>query len=165
MTRLDVAAEQWRATARELKDEGWWLGDLCGLDRAGLGGEPRFEAVVQLLRHARKERLTVHVAAEGDPPTVPSITDLWPAADFMEREAFDLVGIVFDGHPNLRRIMMPDEWEGHPLRKDYAVGKRAIQFLDQPFLQIDSTGQSPRSREAGVSVGELGEIEGESQRR
>jgi hypothetical protein len=101
----------------------------------------------------------VHVLADGDPPRVPSITRLWPTADFMEREAFDLVGIVFDRHPNLKRIMLPDEWEGHPLRKDYGVGKIPIEFVPQPFLQFDSPHQQPNSPEAGVTVDRLGQSE------
>ena len=131
--------------------------DLCGVDRLGLGGETRFEVVVQLLHTARRERLGVHISAEGDPPAVPSVTAVWPTANFMEREAYDLLGIRFDGHPNLTRIMMPEEWEGHPLRKDYGVGKVPVDFIPQPFLQIDLPGQSPSSHEAGAEVDELGQ--------
>lgn len=152
-----IAAGSWSDRARELASEGWWLADLCGLDRLGLGGEPRFEVVVQLVHHTRKERMTVHVAAEGEPPSVPSVSEVWPTADFMEREAYDLMGIVFEGHPNLTRILLPDEWEGHPLRKDYGVGKVPVEFVPQPFLQIDPPGQSPRSEQAGRDVDRLGQ--------
>jgi Respiratory-chain NADH dehydrogenase, 30 Kd subunit len=82
----------------------------------------------------------------------------------MEREAFDLMGIVFDGHPNLTRIMLPEEWEGHPLRKDYGVGKVPVEFIPQPFLQFDSPHQQPNSPEAGVSVDRLGQSEGDAGR-
>ncbi len=138
-------ASEWAETARALKADNWWLADLCGLDTIGLyspteeSGRARFEVVVQLLDHGTKERMTVHVSSPGEPPTLPSVTDLWPTANAMEREAYDMFGIVFDGHPNLTRILMPDEWEGHPLRKDYGVGKVAIQFRDQPLLQIDGS--------------------------
>jgi len=157
MVEVELRAGEWAERARALKDEGWWLADLCALDRLHLGFDVRFGVVVQLLHRDRRERQTLHVAAEGEPPTVPSVTPLWPSANFMEREAFDLMGIVFEGHPNLTRIMMPDAWEGHPLRKDYGVGKVAIDFLPQPFLQIQTPGQSPKSGEALQDVDELGQ--------
>jgi NADH-quinone oxidoreductase subunit C len=159
-----VDAAEWQDLVRSLTADGWWLADLCGVDRLSLaprdGG--RFEIVAQFLHRDRRERATVHVAAEGDPPAIPSIAELWPTANFMEREAFDLMGIVFEGHPNLSRIMLPDEWEGHPLRKDYGVGKVPIEFIPQPFLQFDSPHQQPNSQEAGLTVDRLGqpEVEG-----
>jgi NADH-quinone oxidoreductase subunit C len=147
----------WLERARELKDEGWQLADLCGVDRLNLGG-PRFEVAAQLLHHERKDRMTVHVAALDDAaPMIPSVVELWPTADFMEREAFDLMGITFQGHPDLRRIMMPDEWEGHPLRKDYGVGKIEIDFIPQPYLQIEGPGQSSRGNEAQTELDSLGQ--------
>jgi NADH-quinone oxidoreductase subunit C len=152
-----LTAREWGERAPVLVDEGWWLADLCGLDRLSLGDGARFEVVVQLLHRERKERRTLHVAAEGDSPTVPSVTSVWPSASFMERETFDLFGIGFEGHPNLTRIFMPDEWEGHPLRKDYGVGKVPVEFIPQPFLQIDAPGQSPESGEARGEVDRLGQ--------
>jgi NADH-quinone oxidoreductase subunit C len=83
--------------------------------------EPRFEVCYHLLSHTRKERLRLKVKLAGDDPSLESITSVWPAANFFEREIFDLFGIRFLNHPNLRRILMPDDWEGHPLRKDYPV--------------------------------------------
>jgi NADH:ubiquinone oxidoreductase subunit C len=187
-----VKAEAWPDLVRSLTAEGWWLADLCGVDRLHLAGgghgeaegagvageeaterltiddakndgaaqnESRFEVVAQFLHRDKRERATVHVLAQGDPPAIPSITAMWPSADFMEREAFDLMGIVFDGHPNLTRIMLPEGWEGHPLRKDYGVGKVPIEFIPQPFLQFDSPHQQPNSPEAGVTVDRLGQPE------
>lgn len=152
-----IAAERWPESARRMHLEGWWLADLCGLDRKGIGGAERFEIVVQLLDPHNRRRRTVHVLAGGDPPTVPSIVDVWPTANFMEREAYDMFGIVFAGHPNLTRILMPDEWEGHPLRKDYGVGKVPVQFREQPFLQITGPGQGTNTEEAGLEVDRLGQ--------
>ncbi|MFB3812740.1 MAG: NADH-quinone oxidoreductase subunit C [Terriglobales bacterium] len=83
--------------------------------------EPRFQVVYHLLSMRRKERLRLKVRLSGDDPRVESITSVWPAANFFEREVFDLFGVHFEGHPYLRRIMMPENWEGHPLRKDYPV--------------------------------------------
>jgi NADH:ubiquinone oxidoreductase subunit C len=151
-----IQAGEWRERARALQAEGWSLQGYCGLDRLALGG-PRFEAVAHVLNRATKARQILHVAAEGDPPTIPSIVDVWPTADWMEREAFDMFGIVFEGHPALTRILMPDEWEGHPLRKDYGVGKIPIDFRPQPLLQIDSPGQSPETGEAARAVDHLGQ--------
>ena len=150
-------APEWAERARALAEEGWELMDLCGVDRLGLGGDPRFEVVVQLLHKDGRERRTLHVGAPGDPPTAPSVTGVWPTAIFMEREAFDMFGIRFEGHPGLTRIFMPDEWEGHPQRKDYGVGKVPVEFLPQPFLQIDRPGQSPIGSRAGSELDPLGQ--------
>ena len=83
--------------------------------------EPRFEVAYHLLSMKRKERVRLKVVLAGDDAVVESITPVWPSANFFEREVFDLFGIRFLGHPYLRRIMMPEDWEGHPLRKDYPV--------------------------------------------
>ena len=83
--------------------------------------EPRFEVIYHLLSISQKERVRLKVRLDGDSPAVESVTSLWPAANFFEREVFDLFGIRFTGHPYLRRIQMPENWEGHPLRKDYPV--------------------------------------------
>jgi NADH:ubiquinone oxidoreductase subunit C len=157
METLHLSGGEWPGRARALASEGWLLSDLCGLDRLGLSGGARFHVVVQLVHHERKERLTVHVEAQGEPPSVPSVTEVWPTAAFMEREAYDLFGIVFDGHPRLARILMPDDWEGHPLRKDYGVGKVPVEFVPQPLLQVQAPGQSPRPAEAGVEADRLGQ--------
>jgi NADH-quinone oxidoreductase subunit C len=83
--------------------------------------EPRFEVIYNLLSIAQKERVRIKVRLNGDSPTLESVTSVWPAANFFEREVYDLFGIRFTGHPYLRRIQMPENWEGHPLRKDYPV--------------------------------------------
>ena len=83
--------------------------------------EPRFEVVYHLLSIPKKQRVRLKVQLNSSSPSVDSITPVWPAANFFEREVFDLFGVRFAGHPYLRRIMMPEDWEGHPLRKDYPV--------------------------------------------
>ena len=153
-----LESREWLERARSLKGDGWLLMDLAGLDTLGLDGfEVRFEVVVQLVHPEQNERATIHVMTEGDPATTPSVADVWPGANFMEREAYDMFGIIFDGHPNLTRILMPDEWEGYPLRKDYGLGKVPVEFAAQPFLQIESPGQAPRPSDAHSEVDELGQ--------
>ena len=83
--------------------------------------EPRFEVIYHLLSHSRKERVRLIAKVPGGDPSIESLMGLWPSSNFFEREIFDLFGVRFLGHPNLRRIMMPEDWEGHPLRKDYPV--------------------------------------------
>jgi NADH-quinone oxidoreductase subunit C len=83
--------------------------------------EPRFEVVYHLLSIPKKERVRLKVKLDSASPTVESLTPIWPGANYFEREIFDLFGVRFTGHPYLRRIMMPEDWEGHPLRKDYPV--------------------------------------------
>ena len=83
--------------------------------------EPRFEVVYHLFSIPKKERVRLKVKLSGDGPAVESVTSVWPAANYFEREVFDLFGIRFTGHPYLRRLLMPEDWEGYPLRKDYPV--------------------------------------------
>ena len=90
--------------------------------------DPRFEVVVNLLSMEHKRRLLIRCAVTGDEAVVPSVTSVYPGANFYEREVFDMFGIRFEGHPDLTRILMPDDWEGHPLRKDYGVGAVPVQF-------------------------------------
>lgn len=157
-----ITAAEWAERAGRLHEEGWEVLDLTGLDRLRLeANEPRFSVVVQLLNRTSKERQMIHVAVDGDDPTLPSVSDLWPTVNFMERETYDMYGIVFEGHPNLTRILMPDEWEGHPLRKDYGVGKVPVEFIPQPVMQVDSPGQTPGSGAPGVERDRLGQVVGE----
>ncbi len=83
--------------------------------------QPRFEVIYHLFSISKKERVRLKVRLNGEAPAVESVTSVWPAANYFEREVFDLFGVRFTGHPYLRRLLMPEEWEGHPLRKDYPV--------------------------------------------
>ena len=96
-----------------------YLADLTCVD--WYPTEPRFEVVYHLLSIPAKERVRLKARLDGSSPAIESVTSVWPSANFYEREVFDLFGVRFTGHPNLQRIMMPDDWEGHPLRKDYPV--------------------------------------------
>jgi NADH-quinone oxidoreductase subunit C len=97
------------------------------------GVEPgRFEVVVTLIDHAERRRIRLRVQVPGEDPTCPSLFRLHPGTEAMEREIFDLFGIVFDEHPDMTRVIMPVDWEGHPLRKDYSVGAIPVQFKGAP---------------------------------
>jgi NADH-quinone oxidoreductase subunit C len=96
-----------------------FLSDITGVDRFPI--EPRFELNYHLLSITRREVLRLRVLIPGESPVIESVVPVWPTADWHEREIFDLFGVHFEGHPNLRRLLMPDNWEGHPLRKDYPV--------------------------------------------
>jgi len=108
---------------RFLREDPEWkfdfLAALSGVD--WIGRSPRFEVVYQLRSLPQNLRVSLKVAVPDDTLTVPSVTGVWKGADWLEREVYDLYGIVFDEHPNLRRIMMPDDWEGHPYRKDFPL--------------------------------------------
>ena len=93
------------------------LSGVTAIDRYPM--EPRFEAVYFVHSISRNTRLKLKVALPGTEPVLSSVTPVWPGANWYEREVFDLFGIRFEGHPNLKRIMMPDNWEGHPLRRDF----------------------------------------------
>ena len=125
---VSVDAAHWVEVARWLHDEAGFefLSDLCGVDWPHR--RPRFEVVCTVTDLRTPARIRVVVAVDGEPPAVPSVTGIWPGANWFEREAWDMFGIVFEGHPDLARILMPDDWEGHPLRKDYSVGRVPVQF-------------------------------------
>jgi len=96
-----------------------YLSDITCVD--WYPAEPRFEVIYHLLSIPNKERVRLKVRLDSASPAVESVTSVWPGANFFEREVFDLFGVRFTGHPYLRRLMMPEDWEGHPLRKDYPV--------------------------------------------
>jgi NADH-quinone oxidoreductase subunit C len=96
-----------------------FLSDVTGVDRFPI--EPRFELNYHLLSLSRRETIRLRVRLPGDDAVTESVIPVWPTANWHEREIFDLFGIRFEGHPNLRRMLLPDDWEGYPLRKDYPV--------------------------------------------
>jgi NADH-quinone oxidoreductase subunit C len=126
---------------RALRDDGYQMcADLTATDYlnhpgrtlpAGVNPE-RFEVVVSLLSFDPPRRIRVRMQVPEDDPSVPSLYELHPGTEALEREVYDMFGIVFTGHPDLSRILMPDDWEGHPLRKDYGIGRIPVQFKDAP---------------------------------
>ena len=134
---LHVGRDRLVEVVRELRGEGWSMClDVCGVDYLtnptrvlpdGIEAE-RFEVVVILLSYSRRERIRIRVQVPEADPVVPTLFEVHPGTEAMEREVFDLFGITFDGHPDLTRILMPEDWVGHPLRKDYGVGAIPIQF-------------------------------------
>ena len=99
--------------------------------------EPRFWIAYHLYSVRAKHRLRVKVGVPEDDPHVPTVTGVYATADFMEREVFDMLGVVFDGHPDLRRILLPEDWEGHPHRKDHELGGVRTQFKGAWVPPID----------------------------
>jgi len=140
---LSVSAEHLLGALREAQAAGFiFLTDLTAIDRHP--AEPRFEVVYLLTAPDARARLRVKVQVSGTDPRVPSATAVWPGANWLEREGFDLFGIRFDGHPDLRRILMPDEWEGHPLRKDFPLVEEPVQFLGHtPNVPSDIIPKTP----------------------
>jgi NADH-quinone oxidoreductase subunit C len=117
---LTIAPDQIRAAAATVQAAGYnFFEDMTAVD--WFPSAPRFQVSYHILSHAFKERIRLRVLLDEVDPSVESITAVWAGANYYEREVFDLFGIRFEGHPNLRRIMLPDEWKGHPLRKDYPV--------------------------------------------
>ncbi len=117
---ITVARENIVAATQALRQAGYnFFEDVTAVD--WYPSEPRFQIVYHILSLSRKERVRLIVRLDSDSASLDSITPVWPAANFYEREIFDLFGVHFGGHPNLRRIMMPEDWNGHPLRKDYPV--------------------------------------------
>ena len=117
---LTIAREKIVAAARAVQAAGYnFLEDLTAVD--WYPSEPRFQVSYSILSHSLKQRVRLAVHLDSADASVDSITPVWPSANFYEREVFDLFGIRFGGHPRLTRIMMPLDWEGHPLRKDYPV--------------------------------------------
>ena len=117
---LTIAPQQIRAACGTVQSAGYnFFEDVTAVD--WFPSSPRFQLSYHILSHSYKERIRLRVMLEEADPAVESITPVWPGAGYYEREVFDLFGIRFEGHPNLRRIMMPDDWQGHPLRKDYPV--------------------------------------------
>lgn len=143
---VNVRREDLRTVVEFLRDDQdlryTFLENLCGVDY--LGREPRFEVVAHLVSMRHNHRLALKAAAPEHDPRVPSLTPLFPTANYQEREAYDLLGIIFDGHPSLARILMPEDWVGHPQRKDHPLGDEEVAFT---FNQERIYAQKPFAKE------------------
>ncbi|MGH8952740.1 MAG: NADH-quinone oxidoreductase subunit C [Acidimicrobiia bacterium] len=125
-----VPNEKWFEFASAAKAAGFEVcADITAVDWMRQRAE-RFEVVANLLSMQHRLRLRMVTTAPRQEPAVASLVPIWPGANFPEREAYDMFGVVFEGHPDLTRILMPDEWEGHPLRKDFGVGSVPVQFKE-----------------------------------
>ncbi len=133
-----VERSQYLATIEGLKTQGYNVCiDVTSVDYSKVGDArvlpvgvvgARFEIVVNLLSHRLHHRIRIRVQVPDDDPNLESLYELYPGVEAMEREVFDLMGIVFSNHPDLTRVLMPEDWEGHPLRKDYSQGRIPVQF-------------------------------------
>lgn len=134
---LHASVDQYLDTIAAMKADGYVsVIDLCGVDYLTHGGRSlpagvapeRFEVVVNLIAHSPVRRARVRVQVPESDPTVPTLFDLFPGVEAMEREAFDMFGVIFENHPDPTRILMPPDWDGYPLRKDFGVGAVPVQF-------------------------------------
>ena len=124
---LLVAAESVPNALAHLRDKGYtFLSSVHGVDY--FPEEPRLGVHYELLDMRAVDRLTVKTRVHTEDPHVPSVTPQWPTADHQEREIYDMFGVEFDGHPDMRRILMPDDYEGHPQRRDFPIGGEPILF-------------------------------------
>ena len=139
-----VARESWADTVKVLRDEGFtMLVDLTAVDYLTHPGRvlhddvtpERFEVVAGLLNLNDRTRVRLRTQVPDRDATIASLFELHPGSEALEREVFDMFGIVFEGHPDLTRILMPEDWEGHPLRKDYAIGRIPVQFKAAPRVR------------------------------
>ena len=130
------------ATVEQLRGDGYnQLIDVTAVDYLTYDGErelpegvapERYEVVIGLIAHSKRERIRLRVQVPADDARVASMFDLYPGSEALEREVYDMYGIEFENHPDLTRILMPEDWIGYPLRKDYAIGRIPVQFKDAP---------------------------------
>ena len=135
---IHVASDAWFDTAVELFADGWNMCvDVTAVDYLAFAGRrdlpagvtaERFEVVASFISHAKRDRIRARAQVPADDLSIASLYSLYPGTDYLEREIFDLFGITFTDHPDMSRILMPESWQGHPLRKDYAVGAIPVQF-------------------------------------
>ncbi len=119
------------------------LSDLCGVDYPD-EKKPRFEVVYHLFSLTHRHMIRIKAGVPADDCSIESVVDLWAGADWFERECYDMFGIRFDGHPDLRRILMPEDWEGHPLRKDYPLKSNLGEHEWKEYLEVIDAAEKNR---------------------
>ena len=126
--KINVEVDEYLEKVESIKKDGYeMMVDLTAVDWYRKR-EPRFQLVVNFLSVSKNSRIILNVNVQDEELKVPSICEIYPSANFYEREVFDMFGIEFENHPELTRILMPDDWEGNPLRKDYGTGRIPVQF-------------------------------------
>lgn len=137
---IEVPRESWSDVATRLRADPELAFDslMC---LSGLDWDEYLEVVIQLLSYEHGHRITLKVRCPQDDPVIPTVSKVWHTAEWHEREAYDLVGVRFDGHPDLRRILLPEDWEGHPLRKNYTPPDRwhDIPLTEKPLDEYNET--------------------------
>ena len=135
---LLIDAEHIRAVLARLRDQGYaHLMSVHGVDY--YPEEPRLGVIYELLDRARRDRVRVKVRVDTADPRIASVTDDWPTANHQEREVYDMFGVLFEGHPDLRRILMPEDYEGFPQRRDFPIGGEPVLFTKDQALGSDYT--------------------------
>ena len=146
---IHVPRDRWLAVAVELLADEWQMCvDVTSVDYSTYGADrdlpasvtpERYEVVASFLSMTRRERIRARCQVPANDPTIDSLYSPYPGTDYLEREVYDLMGITFVGHPDLSRIVLPEDWQGHPLRKDFAIGTVPVQFKDadsKPDTQV-----------------------------
>ena len=130
--KINVEVDEYLEKVESIKKDGYeMMVDLTAVDWYRKR-EPRFQLVVNFLSVSKNSRIILNVNVQDEELKVPSICEIYPSANFYEREVFDMFGIEFENHPELTRILMPDDWQGNPLRKDYGTGRIPVQFKNAP---------------------------------
>jgi NADH-quinone oxidoreductase subunit C len=134
---LQIAPSTIRSTLQHLRAQGYtFLASVHGVDY--YPEEPRLGVIYELLDMSRVDRITVKLRVPLDTPTVESVSEDWPTANHQEREVYDMFGVVFEGHPDLRRILMPEDYEGHPQRRDFPIGGEPVIFTYDEAKWLES---------------------------
>ena len=145
-----VAPDSLQKVGKTLKEDSdlnfEYLSDIRGVDYLDQDREPRFEAVYELYSFEHNHSVRIRVGLEEENPSVPTVSDLWKGALFPERELFDMFGFDIPGHPDLRRIIMPEEWEGHPLRRDYPLTTEDVAFSHNREYKSELVKSKPPTR-------------------